>query len=62
MLVVLFSLSCLYRVVIHWNDNRKQVQIEQLRNEKIKQSWNYLYNNNPEMRAKMDEAYIKANR
>lgn len=63
MLVVMFSLSCLYKFTIHWNDNREHVQIEQLKNENIRKAWNYLYkSSNREDKLKMDEVYDRPNK
>lgn len=61
MLVILFSLSCLYRFSIHWNDNRQIVKIEQLENDRILKAWNLLYHNKG-LRNSMDRAYQKADK
>jgi len=58
MLVILFGLSCLYRFGIHWNDNRRIVRIEQLENDRIRKSWDYLYfQKGKDIRSLMDKAY-----
>ena len=58
MLVILFSLSCLYRFAIHWNDNRQIVRIEQLENDRIRKAWHYLYfQKGKDIRSLMDKAY-----
>jgi hypothetical protein len=61
MLMIMFSLSCLYRFGIHWNDNRKEVKQYQLKNNKIKKAWNYLYlKEGKAIKRLMDSAYIKS--
>ena len=61
MLVILFSLSCLYRFAIHWNDNRQIVKIVQLENDRIRKAWNLLYHDK-NLKHSMDKACQKANK
>jgi hypothetical protein len=61
MLIILYFLSCLYQWAIHYSDNAKSIQIEQLRNEHIQKSWDYLYDNNGrEIKSLMEKAYDHA--
>jgi len=58
MLVILFGLSCLYRFGIHWNDNRQIVRIVQLKNDRKRKAWHYLYfQKGKDIQNLMDKAY-----
>lgn len=60
LLVILFFLGCLYRWAIHYSDNQKEIRLEQLQNDHIGKSWDYLYHNNGrEVKRLMDKAYTR---
>ena len=42
-LVLLLLISNLYNFSVHWSDNQKEVQREELENDRIKKAWYYLY-------------------
>jgi len=61
MLVIMLFLTNLYKWGIHWSDNRKEIKIQQLENDRIKKAWHYLYNRGGKsVKRSMDSAYIKS--
>jgi hypothetical protein len=50
----------LYNFSIHWRDNQKDVQRQQLENDRIKKAWYYLYDREGKPgKHLMDSAYSK---
>lgn len=61
LLVIALFLKCLYSFSIHWSDNRKEIELQQLENDRIKKAWNYLYDNQGKTeRRMMDRAYSQS--
>jgi hypothetical protein len=59
-LVIMLFLANLYKFSIHWSDNRKEVKLQQLENDRTKKAWNYLYHQQgKKIKWLMDSAYIK---
>jgi hypothetical protein len=59
-LVLMLLIVNLYKFSIHWSDNQKEVQREQLQNDRIKRAWYYLYEEEGKARKRlMDSAYSK---
>lgn len=60
LLVLMLFITEGYKFAIHWSDNQKEVQRDQMENDHIKKTWNYLYNGvNKAGKRLMDSAYIK---
>ncbi len=60
-LVIMLFLTNLYKWGIHYSDNQKEIKMEQVENDRIRKSWNYLYNNNgKEVKRLMEKAYTNA--
>ena len=60
-LVLMLLIINLYNFSVHWSDNQKEIQQEQLQNDRILKAWGYLY----DMEGKagkqlMDSAYTKS--
>ncbi len=54
-------LTNLYKWGIHYSNNQKEIKIEQIENDRIRKSWNYMYNNNDkDVKQLMDKAYINS--
>jgi len=59
-LAVMLLLTNLYKWGIHWSDNRKEIKMEQLENDRIKKAWNYLYSQQgTRIKQLMDSSYAK---
>lgn len=59
-LIVMLFLNNFYKWGIHWSDSKKEVALQQLKNNRIKKAWNYLYSRQGERtRRLMDSAYLK---
>jgi hypothetical protein len=59
-LVLMLLIQNLYNFSVHWSDNQKEVQREELENDRIKKAWYYLYDRENRTRKKvMDSAYSK---
>ncbi|GAA0882177.1 hypothetical protein GCM10009120_07740 [Sphingobacterium siyangense subsp. cladoniae] len=57
-LCIMLAINRIYLWGVHHSDNLKAVQVEQLENDRILKSWNYLYNNSGrETKRKMEKAY-----
>jgi len=57
-LVVMVALSNLYNWGIHYSDNNKEIELQQIRNERIRKAWEYMYvNNDREIKKLMEKAY-----
>jgi len=60
-LVLMLLITDLYNFSIHWSDNQKEVQQEELENDRIKKAWYYLYEHYGRAEKKlMDSAYYKS--
>ena len=58
-LVIMLFLTNLYKWGIHYSDNQKEIKLEQIENDRIRKSWNYMYNNNgKEVKRLMEKAYL----
>ncbi|HET6254711.1 MAG TPA: hypothetical protein VFE32_11585 [Puia sp.] len=61
-LVLMLLMTDLYKFSVHWSDNQKEVQREELENDRINKAWYYQYTREGKTgRRLMDSAYIKAN-
>lgn len=59
-LLVMLFLTNLYKFSIQWSNNQKEVKLQQLENDRIKKSWNYLYyQQGKRVKRLMDSAYVK---
>jgi hypothetical protein len=62
-LVLMLLVTDLYNFSIHWSDNQKEIQREQIENDRIKKAWYHLYDQPSKAQKRlMDSAYVKANR
>lgn len=60
-LVVMVALSNLYNWGIHYNDNRKEIEMRQIQNDRIRKAWEYMYANNDKKTKKlMKKAYTNS--
>jgi len=60
-LVIMLFLTNLYKWGIHYNDNQKEIKMEQIENERIRKYWNYMYNKNgKDIKRLMEISYIKS--
>ncbi|MBN8720705.1 hypothetical protein SAMN05444410_10252 [Hydrobacter penzbergensis] len=60
-LAIMLFLTNLYKWCIHYSDNQKEIKLEQMENDRIRKSWNYMYNNNgKEVKKLMETAYIRS--
>jgi hypothetical protein len=60
-LVIMVALSNLYNWGIHYIDNNKEIQMQQIQNDRIRKAWEYMYvNNNKETKKLMKNAYINS--
>jgi hypothetical protein len=59
-LVLMLLIINLYNFSVHWSDNQKEVQREQLENDRTIKAWKYLYQQEGKAgRRLMDSAYLK---
>jgi hypothetical protein len=59
-LVLMLLIINLYNFSVHWSDNQKEVQREQLENDRINRAWYYLYDQEGKAGKRlMDSAYVK---
>jgi hypothetical protein len=57
-LVVMLFITNLYKWSVHYNDNQKEIKLQQLETDRIKKAWNYLYfQEGKTIRRIMDSAY-----
>ncbi|RKD12374.1 hypothetical protein BCY91_12030 [Pelobium manganitolerans] len=57
-LTVMLALTNLYKWGVNYNNNQKEIEMEQLENDRIRKSWNYLYKNSDQnVQMKMDKAF-----
>jgi hypothetical protein len=60
-LVLMLSITCLYKFSVHWSDNQEQIQQKELETDRIKKAWFYLYDREDKARKRvMDSAYSKS--
>lgn len=60
-LVLMLSITCLYKFSVHWSDNQEQIQQKELETDRITKAWYYLYNQeNKTGKRLMDSAYSKS--
>jgi hypothetical protein len=60
-LVLMLLIANLYNFSVHWSDNQKEIQREELENDRIKKAWYYLYEQeNKNGKRLMDSAYNKS--
>ena len=60
-LAIIAFLHFLYNWAVHWSDNNKEVRMEQLKNDRFTNAWNYLYKqSNKGTRRLMDSAWVKS--
>ena len=58
-LVIMLFLTNLYKWGIHYSDNQKEIRMEQVENDRIRKSWNYMYNNSgKDVKRLMEKAYV----
>ncbi|MBN9386295.1 MAG: hypothetical protein J0H74_36390 [Chitinophagaceae bacterium] len=61
-LVLMLLITNLYNFSIHWSDNQKEVQRQELENDRKKRAWDYLYYRTGKAGKKiMDSALYKSN-
>jgi len=61
-LVLMLLITDLYNFSVHWGDNQKEIQQEELENDKITKAWFYLYSHENRVgKRAMDSAYYKGN-
>jgi hypothetical protein len=59
-LVIMLALTNLYKWGVHYSDNQKKIEVEQLKNYRIRKSWKYLYDHsNKNLKKVMKETYEK---
>jgi hypothetical protein len=59
-LVLMLSITCLYKFSVHWSDNQQQIQQKELETDRIKKAWIYLYYREDKAGKRvMDSAYSK---
>jgi len=60
-LAIMVALSNLYKWGINYNDNNKEIEMQQIQNDRIKKAWEYMYdNNNKETKKLMKKAYLNS--
>lgn len=60
-LVIMLFLTNLYKWGINYSDNQKEIKLEQIENDRIRKSWNYMYNNNgKDVKRLMEKAYVSS--
>jgi len=60
-LVIMVALSNLYNWGIHYNNNNKEIEMQQIQNDRIRKAWEYMYiNNDKEIKKLMEKAYVNS--
>ena len=60
-LVLMLLIQNLYNFSVHWSDNQREIQREELKNDRINKAWYYLYEHEGKAwRRLMDSAYFKS--
>ncbi|MXO06453.1 hypothetical protein [Flavobacterium sp. HBTb2-11-1] len=58
-LAIMIALSNLYKWGIHYSDNSKEIEIQQIQNDRIRKAWMHMYiNNDKETKKLMEKAYL----
>jgi hypothetical protein len=61
LLAIMLFITNLYKWGVHWSDNQKEIQQEQLQNDRTLKAWGYLYDMEGKTGKRlMDSAYSKA--
>lgn len=61
-LVIMLFLTNLYKWGIHYSDNQKEIKLEQIENDRIRKSWNYIYKNaDKQTKRLMENACVNSN-
>jgi hypothetical protein len=61
--VLMLLIDNLYNFSVHWSDNQKEVQLEELKNDRTSKAWDYLYGHVDKAGKKfMDSAYLNADK
>lgn len=61
-LTIMLFLTNLYKWGIHYSDNQKEIKLEQIENDRIRKSWNYIYKNaDKQTKLLMEKAYVNSN-
>lgn len=59
-LVTMLILTYFYKLSVHWIDNRKEIQQQQIENDRIKKAWDHIYlRQNKMMKRLMDSTYTR---
>lgn len=62
-LAIMLFVTNLYKFSIHWSENKKEIKLQQLENDRIKKAWNYLYYQQGKgVKKLMDSAYVNGNK
>nr|MBC7613272.1 hypothetical protein [Pseudopedobacter sp.] len=57
-LTAMLAINNIYKWGVNYSDNQKDIEIQQLDNDRIKKSWQYLYKNSGNnMKKEMEKAY-----
>lgn len=60
-LTIMVALSNLYNWGIHYSDNRKEIEMRQIQNDRIRKAWEYMYSNNgKETKKLMEKSYVNS--
>jgi hypothetical protein len=60
-LVLMLSITCLYKFGVHWSDDQEQIQQKELATDRIKKAWFYLYDREDKAGKRvMDSAYSRS--
>ena len=61
LLAIMLLITNLYKWGVHWSDNQKMIQVEQIGNDRILRAWGYLYDwEGKAGKRLMDSAYFKS--
>lgn len=62
LLTAMLFLVKVYKFGVHWSDNQREIEAQQLENDRVRKAWNYLYHHQGKNISRlMDSAYIKSN-
>lgn len=60
-LALMLAINNLYNWGMHYSDNKKEVEMRQIQNDRIRKAWEYMYaNNDKEIKKLMKKAYINS--
>ena len=58
---IMVALTNLFNWGIHYSDNKREIEMRQIQNDRIRKAWEYMYiNNNKETKKLMKKAYINS--